>query len=145
MASRARMEGRCEYNLRTREEHFRFAGDGRLDDLYEQLVEGKAPTAAGELVRAITHLCARWNCHGERIGADTCSPAAVYITFSTDQTVAAAVGRLNREAPGLDEERYNKRLDDLYIAVLAYIEAHPELREIGARAHEYPRTQEIKK
>lgn len=109
--------------------HFRFAGDGRLDDY-----DYKAHTVAGEIVRATAVLCSRWNCHGEKVGTGygwkTCGPAADFIIAHTDQLTGYFLCRLSYEAPGMNEEEYNAKLNRVYDAILFFLDRHPELQEV---------------
>ena len=112
---------------------YRFAGDGRLDDLYNKLVDHKAPTVAGEIVRATAEICSRWNCDGQKLGTgygwQTCNPAADYIINHADRTTGYFLIRLTYEAPEMGEEAYNRKLNDAYDAILFFLERHPELQK----------------
>ena len=103
----------------------------RLNDLFEELVpaSGKADTLAGEIVRAICRLGYRNYNDGDHLGIgygrETCNPAGRFLAKRCDDRVARCVG----DAWGIrDDDTYDEALEKLEIAVLEYLDAHPELK-----------------
>lgn len=104
----------------------------RINELFEKLVptSGKAPTVAGEIVRAISRIGYRWYNDGDQLGIgygrETCNPAGRYLAKTCDDAIATAV----TEAWGIyDEHAYSQKLDALEDTVLDYLERHPELEK----------------
>ena len=103
----------------------------RLHDLFEELVPAseKADTLAGEIVRAICRLGYRNYNDGDHLGIgygrETCNPAGRFLAKRCDDRVARCV----RDAWGIrDDDLYDEALEKLEIAVLEYLDAHPELK-----------------
>lgn len=91
---------------------------------------GSADTVAGEIVRAAMRLAYRnWN-DGDHLGVgygrETCNPAGRYLAQTCGDEVSRAVYAIWGVA---HDEAYDKGLDDLLGAVLAYLDAHPETRQ----------------
>ncbi len=105
--------------------------DKRINALFQELVpfEGKADTVAGEIIRAICRIGYRFTNDGDQIaigyGNQTCNPAARYLQSVCDDkiklTIAIMWGLYN-------EAEYEDYLEDLKQEVLAFLEAHPELK-----------------
>lgn len=105
--------------------------EAKLSALFDELVpmSGKADTAAGEIVRAISRIGYRNYNDGDHIGVgygrETCNPAARYLAKNAGDEVAADIS----DIWGVyDDDRYDAILVDLEADVLAYLEAHPELK-----------------
>jgi hypothetical protein len=106
--------------------------DDRINELFELLVpeSGPAGTVAGEIVRAVSRLGYRNYNDGDHIGVgygkETCNPAARYLATICDENVSNAV----YGAWGIySDDEYDKALQVLEEAVLAYLAEHPELQE----------------
>lgn len=115
----------------------REAIDGRLDDLYERLVEGREEVSvAGEIVRAMARLGFRWNVYHEKVGTDegavSCDPAAMYLIMTVDVATSYMLHALRFEAWRLSDKEYTHKLRDVYHGVLAFLEDHSELAEKAA-------------
>lgn len=102
----------------------------RINTLFDRLVpdSGKAETVAGEIVRAICHIGYRNYNDGDHIGTgggeETVNPAARYLAAKCDSGVNSALAA----AWGVhNDESYGKKLEAVEEAVLAYLDAHPEL------------------
>ena len=103
----------------------------KLGELFEELVpaSGKAPTVAGEIVRAINRISYRnWN-DGDHIGVgygrETCNPAARYLGAKCGEEISSLV----YAAWGIENDKaYDLILEQLEAAVLGYLEQHPELK-----------------
>lgn len=103
----------------------------KLSDLFDALVpiNGKAPTVAGEIVRAINRIAYRnWN-DGDHVGVgygrETCNPAARFL----EAKVGGKVGNILGSMWGLvDDDRYDSFLHDLEVEVLAYLDDHPDAK-----------------
>ena len=113
----------------------REAIDGRLDDLFERLVEGRTQVSrAGEIVRAMSRLGYRWNVYREVIGTEageiTCTPAAEFLIAVLDIDTSVALYRLLGNAWCLSDEAYTRELRAIYHRVLDFLAAHPELEEL---------------
>ena len=107
----------------------------RFDALFEELVpiSGPAPTVAGEIVRAACRIGHRWNNDGDMLGRgygkETCNPAARYLIIKCDPRTERLLLELMYETWRLDDDAYEARLDEVLDAVLAFLDAHPELKE----------------
>lgn len=104
----------------------------RINALFKELVpvSGKADTIAGEMIRAISRIGYRYYNDGDHLGIgygrETCNPAGRYLAAKGNQEIA----RLVQAAWGIyDDRTYEMQLARLEEAVVAYIEAHPELRQ----------------
>lgn len=104
----------------------------KLTDLFDELVpvSGKADTAAGEIVRAVNRIVYRnWN-DGDHIGVgygrETCNPAARFLLAKCNGDVEDAICKMWGVT---NDERYDECIDVLEKAVLAFLDAHPELKE----------------
>ena len=103
----------------------------KIDELFDELVpsEGKADTVAGEIIRAITRLCYRFYNDGDQVsvgyGNETCNYAT---RFLEAKLPAEVKGKLDGLWGWQSEDEYEKKLDEAADAVVAYIEAHPELK-----------------
>lgn len=103
----------------------------RLNKLFDELVPptGKAESLAGEIVRAISRIGYRFVNDGDHLGIsygkETCNPAGRFLIDKTNNTIAVMVRVLWGIA---DEDAYERILGTLVIAVVEYIEEHPELR-----------------
>lgn len=103
----------------------------KINALFEELVpaSGKANTVAGEIIRAISRIGYRNYNDGDHLGVgygrETCNPAGRFLAAKCSPEIA----RLVSDAWGIySDETYSKALEQLEEAVLAYIEAHPELK-----------------
>ncbi len=103
----------------------------KINALFEELVpaSGKADTVAGEIIRAISRIGYRNYNDGDHLGVgygrETCNPAGRFLAAKCSPEIA----RLVSDAWGIySDETYDKALEQLEEAVLAYIEAHPELK-----------------
>lgn len=108
----------------------------RINALFEELVpfSGAAETVAGEIIRATCRIGYRWMNDGDQLGIgygkETVNPAGRYLAAKCSDEIAKQVWNLMYD-PIYDDSydgAYNKALDGLEEAVLAYIEAHPELK-----------------
>ena len=107
------------------------ATEKKLGELFEELVpaSGKAPTVAGEIVRAINRISYRnWN-DGDHIGVwygrETCNPAARYL----DAKCGDEVGSLISAIWGIENDKaYDLILGQLEAEVVKYLERNPELK-----------------
>lgn len=106
--------------------------EDRINALFEELVpaSGKADTVAGEMIRAISRIGYRNYNDGDRLGIgygrETCNPAGRYLAAKCSPEIA----RLVQDAWGIyDDITYEKKLEALEEAVVAFIEAHPELKQ----------------
>lgn len=108
----------------------------RINELFEELVPGSgaAETEAGEIIRAISRIGYRWMNDGDQLGIgygkETCNPAARYLAAKCDDNIARALWDLMYD-PIYDDSydgAYDKAVKMLEEAVLAYVEAHPELK-----------------
>lgn len=105
--------------------------EAKLTALFDELVpmRGKADTVAGEIVRAISRIGYRNYNDGDHIGIgygrETCNPAARYLAKNAGEAAAADISGIW----GIyDDDRYGDILVSLEADVLAYLEAHPELK-----------------
>lgn len=102
----------------------------RINALFDRLVpdSGKADTAAGEIIRAISRIVYRNRNDGDHLGIpcgeETVNPAARYLAAKCDSRVNSALAA----AWGIDDDNaYSKKLEAVEEAVLAYLDAYPEL------------------
>ena len=103
----------------------------KLGELFEELVpaSGKAPTVAGEIVRAINRISYRnWN-DGDHIGVgygrETCNPAARYLAAKCGEEVASLISAIW----GIENDKaYDLILGQLEAEVVKYLERNPELK-----------------
>lgn len=108
------------------------ASVNRLNELFDELVPpiGKAESLAGEIVRAISRIGYRFINDGDHLGIgygkETCNSAGRFLIDETNYAIAVMVRALWGIA---DEDTYEKILKTLIIAVLEYIEGHPELEK----------------
>lgn len=106
------------------------AVENKLSALFDALVpsSGKAPTVAGEIVRAINRLAYRnWN-DGDHLGVgygkETCNPAGRFLDAKCGPEVGSAVFAIW----GIElDEQYDEGLAELEQAVIDYLDEHPEL------------------
>ena len=107
------------------------ATEKKLGELFEELVPamGKAPTVAGEIVRAINRISYRnWN-DGDHIGVgygrETCNPAARYLGAKCGEEVASLISAIW----GIENDKaYDLILGQLEAEVVKYLERNPELK-----------------
>ena len=107
------------------------ATEKKLGELFEELVpaSGKAPTVAGEIVRAINRISYRnWN-DGDHIGVgygrETCNPAARYLGAKCGEEVASLISAIW----GIENDKaYDLILGQLEAEVVKYLERNPELK-----------------
>ena len=105
--------------------------ENKLGELFEELVpaSGKAPTVAGEIVRAINRISYRnWN-DGDHIGVgygrETCNPAARYLGAKCGEEVASLISAIW----GIENDKaYDLILGQLEAEVVKYLERNPELK-----------------
>lgn len=108
------------------------ASINRLNELFDELVPpiGKAESLAGEIVRAISRIGYRFINDGDHLGIgygkETCNPAGRFLIDKTNHAIAVMVRALWDIA---DEDTYEKILKTLIIAVVEYVEGHPELEK----------------
>lgn len=92
-------------------------------------MSGKAETVAGEIVRAISRIGYRNYNDGDHIGVgygrETCNPAARYLAKNAGEAAAADISNIWGV---YNDDRYDTLLAALEADVLAYLEAHPELK-----------------
>lgn len=109
------------------------AREEKINELFEELVpdSGKAATVAGEIIRAISRIGYRNSNDGDHVGVgygkETCNPAARYLMKKAGEEVADAIADLWGLEP---DDLYDERLAEVEEEVIAYIEKHPELKEI---------------
>lgn len=103
----------------------------KLNALFSELVPstGKADTVAGEIIRAVSRISYRYYNDGDRVGIGygkkTCNPAARYLLKNGGDEVAIII----RGMWGMNvDDLYNKAVEMLKDAAIAYIEQHPELK-----------------
>ncbi len=107
------------------------ATEKKLGELFEELVpaSGKAPTVAGEIVRAMNRISYRnWN-DGDHIGVgygrETCNPAARYLAAKCGEEVASLISAIW----GIENDKaYDLILGQLEAEVVKYLERNPELK-----------------
>ena len=107
------------------------ATEKKLGELFEELVpaSGKAPTVAGEIVRAINRISYRnWN-DGDHMGVgygrETCNPAARYLGAKCGEEVASLISAIW----GIENDKaYDLILGQLEAEVVKYLERNPELK-----------------
>lgn len=103
----------------------------KLGELFEELVPvmGKAPTVAGEIVRAMNRISYRnWN-DGDHIGVgygrETCNPAARYLAAKCGEEIASLISAIW----GIENDKaYDLILGQLEAEVIKYLERNPELK-----------------
>lgn len=103
----------------------------KLGELFEELVpaSGKAPTVAGEIVRAMNRISYRnWN-DGDHIGVgygrETCNPAARYLGAKCGEEVGSLISAIW----GIENDKaYDLILGQLEAEVIKYLERNPELK-----------------
>jgi len=104
----------------------------KINALFEELVpaSGKAPTIAGEIIRAISMISYRNYNDGDHVGVgygrETCNPAARYLAAKCDDNVARFIRTIWGEE---DDIYYNTGLAALEDEILEYLAQHPELKE----------------
>lgn len=119
-------ESKTETPQATKEE-----AEAKLSALFDELVpmSGKAETVAGEIVRAISRIGYRNYNDGDHIGVgygrETCNPAARYLAKNAGEAAAADISNIWGV---YNDDRYDTLLAALEADVLAYLEAHPELK-----------------
>lgn len=103
----------------------------RMHELFDELVpmSGKAPTVAGELVRAASQIKYRYYNDGDSLGVgygkETCNPAGRFLCARGGDEVAKAV----RDAWDIETDSiYEKALDVIVEKVVEHIDARPELK-----------------
>lgn len=104
----------------------------RINALHEELVPftGKAPTVAGEIIRAVSRIGYRFYNDGDHLGVgygkETCNPAGRYLMRIGGDKIANAIDMMW----GVwDAEAYMDDLEDLMEAVLEHLDQHPELKQ----------------
>ena len=103
----------------------------RMHKLFIELVPamGKAPTLAGELVRACNQIHYRAYNDGDRLGVgygkETCNPAGRFLCARGGDEVAKAV-RAAWDA--YDDDEYDAALDDIADCLIKHLDNHPELK-----------------
>lgn len=89
---------------------------------------GKADTEGGEVVRAICRIGYRWLNDGDMLAVDygneTCNPAGRYLAVHCDERVAGTIARM--WGTYLTDDEYDDALDDLAVAVVEWLDAHPD-------------------
>lgn len=108
-----------------------------LDLLFDALVppEGKCDTVAGEIVRALMRLVARYYNDGDYFfmgyGLDVAAPSVAYLQSRYEDIISDADAVAKHYTDYLDdkqlEDDYEKFLNDLICAVVEDIQTHPEL------------------
>jgi hypothetical protein len=104
-----------------------------LNELFNELVpaSGKAESLAGEIVRAVSRIGYRFFNDGDRVnqgyGKETCNPAARFLSQKAPEAIAIRADRLL--ASRMNDEEYEKALDELVQTTYDVITAHPELRQ----------------
>lgn len=122
----------CSYcrKLNNFRERDKMTTKARLNALKNQLVppSGKAPTVAGEMVRAILQVDTAFTVGGDRpgtgCGIHTCNIPLRYLKQQFPGKIAARVDEVwNWE--GLSDKEYAEKLQNLERAILAYIDSNP--------------------
>lgn len=109
------------------------AAETRISALFDELVptEGKAGTVAGEIIRAVNQIVYRNSNDGDHVGVGygnkTCNPAARYLGEVAGSHVQQAIIDMWGIRSG---NAYDKAVETLEEAVLAYLDEHPELKTI---------------
>lgn len=104
-----------------------------LNELFNELVpaSGKAESLAGEIVRAVSRIGYRFFNDGDRVnqgyGKETCNPAARFLSQKAPEAIAIRVDCL--WASRMNDEEYEKALDELVQTTYDVITAHSELRQ----------------
>ena len=114
------------------------ATETRISALFEELVpaKGKADTVAGEIIRAVNRIAYRNYNDGDHVGVgygnETCNPAARYLGEVAGNHGDPAGNRVQQAVIDMwgvaDDDRYDKLVEALEEAVLAYLDEHPELK-----------------
>lgn len=114
----------------------RTINEERINALFNELVPpmGPADTVAGEIIRATCRIGYRWMNDGYQLGIgygrETCNPAGRYLGKTCNDEIARIVWDLIYD-PIYDDcydGAYTKALDMLEEAVLAYLDANPQLK-----------------
>lgn len=114
------------------------AAETRISALFDELVpaSGKADTVAGEIIRAVSRIAYRNSNDGDHVGVgygnETCNPAARYLGEvagnhgdpAGNRVQQAVIDMLGIRSDGL----YDKAVETLEEAVLAFLDEHPELK-----------------
>lgn len=104
-----------------------------MNELFNELVpaSGKADSLAGEIVRAVSRIGYRFFNDGDRVnqgyGKETCNPAARFLSQKAPEAIAVRADRL--WASRMNDEEYEKALDELVQTTYDVITALPELRQ----------------
>ena len=104
----------------------------QLNELFEMLVPyiGPAETVAGEILRATARVGYRWHNDGDQIGVgygkETCNPAARYLEEKCDDSVSSIISDM---WCCWSDDKYDKLMQNLFEAVLAFLRKHPELEK----------------
>ena len=106
--------------------------DQRFHEYFERLVpaKGKAPSEAGEIVRAVTRIAYRnWN-DGDHIGVgygnETCNASARYLQAHTDSDTRTIID----DMWGMTSDKlYDVAVATLQHCVLGFLQQHPELEQ----------------
>ena len=109
----------------------------RLDELFKELVpaSGKAPTVAGEIVRAACKIGYRYNNDGDIInsgyGKETCNPPARYLAENTNEEIAKIIDYIFETFQGASYGNmgYECMLEKLFEKIIEYLDEHQELTE----------------
>ena len=106
--------------------------DQRFHEYFERLVpsEGKAPSEAGEIVRAITRIAYRNYNDGDHIGLDygneTCNAAARYLQAHVGGDARSVID----DMWGMTSDKlYDVAVATLQQIILDFLEHHPELEQ----------------
>ena len=103
-----------------------------IENLFDELVPavGKAENKAGEMVRAVNRIGYRFFNDGDQIGIgygkETCNAAARFLAKNGSEEVLNAIENL---WGCYSEDKYEKYLEELGIALIVQLTANPELRE----------------
>jgi hypothetical protein len=108
-----------------------------LDLLFDSLVppEGKCDTVAGEIVRAMMKVVTRYYNDGDYFfmgyGLDTAAPAIAYLENRYEDIISDAYDIATKYTDYLSdkelEKSYENFLNDMVVAIVQDIQAHPEL------------------
>lgn len=143
-ARRAELEAAASSKLAQIEENIR-EGKDRISAYFDVLVPptGRAETEAGEIVRAMMRLLYRSYNDGDKFyegyGLETCACAAQYLWENTTTEIGDSIERMLYNAP-LQDDEYDRDLEDLCTEVLDYIESNPDLlaKENKVDMRDYP-------
>ena len=114
----------------------RTINEERINALFEELVPrmGPAETVAGEIIRATSRIGYRWYNDGDQLGIgygkETCNPAGRYLAETCNTEIRRIVWDLIYD-PIYDDSydgAYTRALNRLEEAVLAYLDANPQLK-----------------